>query len=151
MEITSTAFQQGGVIPKIYTCDDADISPPLSWTGAPEGTKSLALVCEDPDAPVGIWVHWVIYNIPARTTRLPQGMQKIGVLPDGTRQGMNDFPRTGYGGPCPPPGHGYHRYRFKLYALDTMLDLKDGGEADVQKAAEGHILAETKLTGKYKR
>lgn len=151
MDITSEALGQGGEIPLIHTCDGSDISPALSWTDTPEGTKSFALICDDPDAPVGNWVHWVIYNMPAQTTRLSEAVQKTDVLANGARQGMNDFNRAGYGGPCPPPGHGYHRYFFKLYALDTMLDIKDGTKIDVLRLMDGHILAEAKLTGKYKR
>jgi Raf kinase inhibitor-like YbhB/YbcL family protein len=151
MDITSTAFNQGEEIPQIHTCDGSDISPPLSWTGTPEGAKSFALICDDPDAPVGTWVHWVIYNMPAPTTQLSEAVQKTEVLANGARQGMNDFRRIGYGGPCPPPGHGYHRYFFKLYALDTMLDIKSGRKIDVLRVMDGHILAEAKLMGKYKR
>ncbi len=151
MDITSEAFSQGGEIPEIHTCDGIDISPVLSWTGVPDGTRSFALICDDPDAPVGTWVHWVIYNVPAQTTRLSEAVQKTDVLANGARQGMNDFRRIGYGGPCPPPGHGYHRYFFKLYALDTMLDIKSGTKKNVRKLMDGHVLAEAKLTGKYKR
>ncbi len=151
MDITSEAFNQGREIPRRHTCDGIDVSPALSWTGTPEGTKSFALICDDPDAPVGTWVHWVIYNIPAQTTQLREAVQKTAVPANGARQGMNDFTRIGYGGPCPPPGHGYHRYFFKLYALDTMLDIKNGTKIDVLRLMDGHILAEAKLAGKYKR
>jgi Raf kinase inhibitor-like YbhB/YbcL family protein len=153
MKITSSAFKQEEEIPKKYTCDDIDISPPLSWTDAPKETDSFALICDDPDAPVGTWVHWVIYNIPAETTQLPEAVQKTETLASGARQGRNDFRRVGYGGPCPPPGHGYHRYFFKLYALDSTLDLKAGKatKMDVLKAMDGHVLTESKLMGKYKR
>jgi Raf kinase inhibitor-like YbhB/YbcL family protein len=153
MDISSSAFKFGEEIPKKYACDDIDISPPLTWSGAPEGTKSFVLICDDPDAPVGTWIHWVLYNIPAETTQLPENVQKIEVLADNAQQGQNDFRRTGYGGPCPPPGHGYHRYFFKLYAVDTTLNLQAGKatKADVLRAIDGHILIEAKLMGKYKR
>jgi Raf kinase inhibitor-like YbhB/YbcL family protein len=153
MDINSSAFKQGEQIPKKYTCEGVDISPPLSWSGAPGETESFALVCDDPDAPAGTWVHWILYNMPPTTKQLPESVQKTEMLPDGARQGKNDFHRTGYGGPCPPPGHGYHRYFFKLYALDSMLDLKAGEDTKtgVLRAMDGHILTETKLMGKYKR
>jgi len=150
MEIKSSVFDEGGMIPKRYTCDDADISPHLSWTGAPEGTKSFALISDDPDAPVGTWVHWVIFNIPANVGELPEMVPPSETLPDGTKQGINDFRKIGYGGPCPPGGT--HRYYFKLYALDTELDLEPGAtKADVTGAMQGHILAECRLMGRYSR
>ena len=153
MEIRSSAFKGGEEIPRKYTCDDIDISPPLSWTGVPEGTESFVLICDDPDAPVGTWVHWVIYNIPAETAQLSASVQKTKELASGAQQGKNDFHRVGYGGPCPPPGHGYHRYFFKLYALDSMLGLKAGTatKLNVLRAIDGHVLMETKMMGKYKR
>ena len=122
MEIKSSAFQNGGMIPSKYTCDGEDISLPLSWNGVPAETQSLALVSDDPDAPVGTWVHWVIYNIPAKAPALPQGTPKEPRIADGTLQGINDFGRVGYGGPCPPPGLP-HRYFFRIYALDAQLAL----------------------------
>lgn len=150
MEIKSSVFDEGGMIPKRYTCDDADISPPLSWTGAPEGTKSFVLISDDPDAPVGTWVHWVIFNIPANIGELPEMVPPSKSLPDGTKQGTNDFRKIGYGGPCPPGGT--HRYYFKLYALDTKLNLDAGAtKADVTRAMQGHILAECHLMGRYSR
>jgi Raf kinase inhibitor-like YbhB/YbcL family protein len=143
--LTSTAFTEGGTIPKKYTCDDADLSPALAWSGVPEGTRSLALIADDPDAPVGTWVHWVLYDLPADLTSLPEGAQGMGI------QGNNDFRRSGYGGPCPPKGSP-HRYYFKLYALDTQVNLKSGAsKADVEKAMKGHILAQGQLMGKYGR
>ena len=143
--LTSTAFTEGGTIPKKYTCDDANSSPALAWSGVPEGTRSLALIADDPDAPVGTWVHWVLYDLPADLTSLPEGAQGLGT------QGTNDFRRAGYGGPCPPKGPA-HRYYFKLYALDTQLNLKPGAsKADVEKAMKGHILAQGQLMGKYGR
>jgi len=150
MEIKSSVFDEGGMIPKRYTCDDADISPPLSWTGAPEGTKSFALISDDPDAPVGTWVHWVIFNMPANVSELPEMVPPSKSLPDGTKQGTNDFRKIGYGGPCPPGGT--HRYYFKLYALDTELNLDAGAtKADLTGAMQGHILAECHLMGRYSR
>jgi len=153
MDIRSSAFKFGEEIPKKHTCDDIDISPPLTWSGAPEGTKSFVLICDDPDAPVGTWVHWVLYNIPPQTTQLPENVQKTEILASGAQQGQNDFRRTGYGGPCPPPGHGYHRYFFKLYAVDTTLNIKAGKatKEEVLRAIDRHILIEAKLMGKYKR
>ena len=134
-----------------YTCDGKDISPELAWSGAPDGTKSFALICDDPDAPVGTWVHWVVYNIPSHATGLPKGVPTIKELPDGTRQGINDFHRIGYGGPCPPRGPA-HRYFFKLYALDTKLDLPPGATKEqVLEAMKGHVLGEAQLMGKYER
>lgn len=152
MEITlrSPAFEEGGMIPRQYTCDGQDISPPLAWDSIPEGTKSLALICDDPDAPRGDWVHWVMFNVPAEARLLPENVPTQKELPNGALQGSNDFRRIGYGGPCPPGGT--HRYFFKLYALDTLLKLNAGaGKADVLKAMEGHILGQGQLMGKYKR
>ena len=149
MKITSTAFSEGEMIPKEYTCDGQDISPPLAWTGVPAGTKSLALIADDPDAPVGTWVHWVAFNIPPDVTELPEAIP-TDALPTGGTHGTNSWRRPGYGGPCPPGGT--HRYFFKLYALDTELALKAGAsKKDVEKAMKGHILAEAQLMGKYKR
>src|SRR3989304_2756237 len=118
IQLTSSAFTDGSPIPARHTCDGPDVSPMLKWSGAPAGTKSFALICDDPDAPAGTWVHWVIYGIPPDTTDLPEGVPPDETLPDGSRQGKNDFGRIGYGGPCPPPGKP-HRYYFKIYALDT--------------------------------
>ena len=151
MELKSTAFTQGGDIPKKYTCDGADVSPPLNWTDPPPGTQSLALLCEDPDAPRGTWVHWVLFNLPASARELPEGVPTKETLSGGGRQGKNDFGKIGYGGPCPPKGPA-HRYFFKLYALDTPLDLKPGvTRQELLKATGGHILAETELMGRYSR
>lgn len=150
MEIKSPAFKEGELIPSKYTCDGPDISPPLEWSDAPAGTRSFALISDDPDAPVGTWVHWVIFNIPANVNKLDEDVPKKDVLSNGARQGRNDFGRIGYGGPCPPGGT--HRYYFKLYALDKELDLKAGStKRDLLKAMEGHVLAEAYLMGKYKR
>jgi len=150
-QITSTAFSSGASIAKNYTCDGPDASPSLNWTGAPAGTQSFALIADDPDAPAGTWVHWVLYNLPANATELPEGVKKQEQLPDGTLQGRNDFRKVGYNGPCPPPGKP-HRYFFKLYALNAKLTLKAGAtKNDVESAMKGHILAQTELMGKYGR
>lgn len=151
MRLTSTAFEDGDLIPKLYTCDGQDISPPLTWQDVPAEAQSFALVCDDPDAPGRTWVHWVMYNIPSEARSLPEKVVPQPVLPDGTQQGRNSWPRTGYGGPCPPSGT--HRYIFKLYALDVDLDLApaDTDKAALLEAMEGHVLAETMLTGLYKR
>ena len=150
INVTSSAFQEGGMIPATYTCDGRDISPPLAWEDVPEGCKSLALISDDPDAPVGTWVHWVMYNIPPETRGLPENVPMDKVLSDGSKQGMTDFRRVGYGGPCPPSGT--HRYFFKIYALDVQPDLDAGAtKKQLLTAMEGHILAEGQLMGKYKR
>jgi len=138
------------MIPRRYTCDGEDVSPPLEWNDVPEGTKSLALICDDPDSKAGIWVHWVIFNIPAAVRELPEDVPPERTLPDGSRQGLNDFNRIGYGGPCPAVGT--HRYFFKLYALDKTLDLEPGAtKAQVEEAMRGHILGECRLVGRYVR
>lgn len=150
-ELKSTAFKPGGDIPKKFTCDGADASPALTWTDPPAGTQSFALIADDPDAPMGIWVHWVLYDLPANVRQLPEGVPKIQELQGGGRQGRNDFPDIGYGGPCPPPGKP-HRYFFKLYGLDTKLNLKPGlTKQDVEQAMKGHILAQAELMGRYRR
>ena len=150
MEIKSSAFGNGESIPAKYTCDGADFSPPLEWSGSPAGTKSFALICDDPDAPMGTWVHWVLYDIPSATTMLAEGITREKELPGGGTQGINDFRRIGYGGPCPPGGT--HRYFFKLFALDAMLGLKPGITKDqLLKAMRGHILAEAQAMGTYRR
>jgi Raf kinase inhibitor-like YbhB/YbcL family protein len=149
--ISSSSFSPSGEIPKKFTCDDADVSPELSWTGAPAGVQSFALIADDPDAPVGTWTHWVLFNLPAQTTELSEGVSKLDELPGGGRQGRNDFHKIGYGGPCPPPGKP-HRYFFKLYALDQMLSLKPGaGKKDLEEAMQEHILGKAELMGKYQR
>ncbi len=150
IKITSSAFKEGGLIPPKYTCDGADISPPLQWDAVPEGTKSIALISDDPDAPVGTWVHWVLYNLPPDTKELTENIPPDENLPNGAKQGITDFRRIGYGGPCPPSGT--HRYFFKIYALDTVLELPPRpGKSDLVNAMEGHILAQGQLMGKYKR
>ena len=148
--IKTTAFLEGETIPTKYTCNGVDVSPGLSWTGVPEGTKSLSLIADDPDAPVGTWTHWIIWNIPPETV-LSEGVPKNEILEDGTRQGYNDFKRIGYGGPCPPPGKP-HRYFFRLYALDIKLEVKAGvGRNELERAVKGHVLAQAELMGKYGR
>jgi len=150
IKITSSAFADGGLIPAKYTCDGADVSPPLQWDAVPEGAKSIALICDDPDAPMGTWVHWVLFNLPAQAKDLAENIPPDKTLPDGAKQGTNDFRRIGYGGPCPPSGT--HRYFFKIYALDTELDLEAGAsKRQLLKAMDGHILAQGQLIGKYKR
>ena len=148
--ISSSAFVEGGMIPSKYTCDGQDVSPPLAISGIPEKAKSLALISDDPDAPRGTWVHWVLYNLPPDTKGLPENMPDDEKLKSGARHGVTDFASFGYGGPCPPGGT--HRYFFKVYALDIMLDLSGKvKKADVEAAMKGHVLAEGQLMGKYKR
>jgi hypothetical protein len=151
IQITSSVFSEGELIPPKYTCDADDVSPPLTWDSIPDGTKSIALICDDPDAPGGTFVHWVLYNLPADTRELPENVPREGTLPDGSRQGTSDFGRTGYGGPCPPGGT--HRYYFKIYALDAEIDPSHPGltKNTLVKAMNGHVLAEGQLMGKYAR
>ena len=149
-ELTSTAFDNRDPIPVKYTCDDEDISPPLQWKDPPEGTRSFALICDDPDAPVGTWVHWVLYDLPASTLSLPEAVPPEAELPDGGRHGQNSWGRSDYGGPCPPGGT--HRYFFKLYALDAELELAAGAsKEELLRAMDGHILASTETMGVYSR
>ena len=149
--LSSTAFPNGGEIPRRHTCDGTDLSPALAWQDVPAGTQSLALIADDPDAPAGTWTHWLLWNIPARATLLLEDSAKIELLDNGARQGINDFQRIGYGGPCPPPGKP-HRYYFKLYALDARLDLKPGAtKADLELAIKPHLLAEAQWMGTYQR
>ncbi|HZP94669.1 MAG TPA: YbhB/YbcL family Raf kinase inhibitor-like protein [Burkholderiales bacterium] len=154
MTLTSTAFKHQGAIPKQYTCDGGDTSPPLAWSGVPAGAKSLVLIVDDPDAPDPAapkmtWVHWVLYDIPVSATGLKEGISPR-ELPAGTRDGLNDWGRTGYGGPCPPIGR--HRYFHKLFALDRAFsDLGRPRKADVERAMKGHVLAEAVLIGTYQR
>ena len=151
LTVKSSAFNDGDMMDVKYTCKGEDVSPQLSWDGVPNGTKSFALICDDPDAPIMTWVHWVIYDIPANVTELSEGIAKEEVLSSGTKQGKNDFRKIGYGGPCPPPG-GPHRYFFKLYALDAELNLEPGlSKKALLKAMEGHILEEAQVLGKFKR
>jgi Raf kinase inhibitor-like YbhB/YbcL family protein len=150
MKITSSAFEEGGMIAAKYTCDGQNISPPLSWSDVPAGTVSIALICDDPDAPAGDWVHWVIFNMSPKTNELKENIPSGKILDNGAVQGINDFRKNNYGGPCPPGGT--HRYFFKLYALDIKLDADpDMTKAKILKAINGHVLAEAQLIGKYKR
>jgi Raf kinase inhibitor-like YbhB/YbcL family protein len=148
-KLITSAFQDGGAIPKLYSCEGADVSPSLEWSDAPRGTKSYALIADDPDAPAGTWNHWLLWDIPASLHALAQGFKpgKLGV------SGANDFGKPGYGGPCPPRGHGPHRYFFKIRALDVeSLNLRAGARrADLDRALRGHILAEAQYVGKYER
>ena len=147
LTITSTAFAPEGAIPTLYTCDGKDRSPPLAWSGVPAGTRSLALIVDDPDARG--WVHWIAWNIPFTASRLPENVAQGMTLPDGTRQGLNDFGKIGYGGPCPPSG--IHRYSFRILALDTLLDLAPGAERyELVKAIGSHVLEEARLTGSFR-
>jgi Raf kinase inhibitor-like YbhB/YbcL family protein len=151
IKLTSPAFKEGEAIPSKFTCDGTNVSPALGWTGVPEGTKSLALICDDPDAPMGTWVHWVLYNVPPDSTSLPEGVPGEEKAKSGMTQGKNDFGKIGYGGPCPPPGKP-HRYFFKIYALDTKIIMKAGAtKRDLEKGMEKHILAQGQLMGTYKR
>jgi Raf kinase inhibitor-like YbhB/YbcL family protein len=150
-ELTSSAFKPSQAIPKEYTCDGADISVPLSWTGTPERTKAFALIVDDPDAPRGTWVHWVLYDIPADVEELSAGIGREQTLQNGSKQGKNDFGKVSYGGPCPPAGPA-HRYFFKLYALDQATGLQPNATKQrLVDAMKGHVLAETQLIGTYKR
>lgn len=149
--LTSSAFKNGENIPQKHTCEGQDVSPPLDWTDPPQGTQSYALIADDPDAPGGTWVHWVAYDLPPSMHQLPEGVPKTEEISGGGRQGINDFRRAGYGGPCPPPGSP-HRYFFKLYALNAMLNLKPkASKKEVEQAMQGHIVAQAELMGKYKR
>ena len=149
--LKSSAFANSGEIARRYTCDGADLSPALSWDDVPAGALSLALIADDPDAPVGTWTHWIIWNIPAKAALLPEGVPKVEVLDNGARQGRNDFKRIGYGGPCPPAGKP-HRYFFKLYALDARLDIKAGsGRSELELAMKPHVLSQTEWMGTYRR
>jgi Raf kinase inhibitor-like YbhB/YbcL family protein len=150
MEVTSPAFKEGGMIPAKYTADGANISPPLELHGVPGGAKSIALIADDPDAPHGTWVHWVLFDWPVDEPKLPEHMPKDAALKNGAKQGTTSFGSTGYGGPAPPSGT--HRYFFKVYALDKILDLDSGAKkADLERAMAGHILAQGQLMGKYSR
>jgi Raf kinase inhibitor-like YbhB/YbcL family protein len=154
LSLTSSSFKQNGEIPSRHTCEGKDVSPSLAWTGAPPGTKSLVLIVDDPDAPDPrapkmTWVHWILYNLPPSSSGLPEGAQKAN-LPEGTQEGLNDWKRTGYGGPCPPIGR--HRYFFKLYALDTALQgMHQATKAQLEGAMKGHILAQAELVGTYEK
>jgi Raf kinase inhibitor-like YbhB/YbcL family protein len=153
LTLTSSAFEPGAPIPSRYTCEGVDMSPPLAWDGVPEGTKSLALIIDDPDAPdpkapQRVWVHWVLYNIPPDAKGLAENAEKVG-LPPGTKRGVTDSRKAKYGGPCPPIGR--HRYFHKLYALDTTLDLDQGTKAELTAAMKGHVLAAAELIATYQK
>jgi hypothetical protein len=151
ISVRSTAFLEGETIPQKYTCDGEDISPPLAWQDVPEGAKSLALIADDPDAPVGTWVHWVLYDLPASEKGLPEGVPVNQMIAGSGAQGSNSSRKNGYSGPC-PPGGAPHRYYFKLYVLDVELGLAPGAtKADLEKAMQGHILAQGQLMGRYGR
>ena len=151
LALRTPAFEPGGDIPAVFTCDGGDTSPALEWSDPPPGTASFALITDDPDAPGGTWVHWVLYDLPPAARELPEGVPPRSALPSGARQGRNDFRRIGYGGPCPPRGPA-HRYVFRLYALDTKVDLAPGAvRADLDRAMTGHILAQAELMGRYRR
>ena len=151
LTLSSPSFSNSGDIAKKFTCEGADISPQLSWTDPPAGTKSFALLVDDPDAPVGNWNHWTLWNLPPSARGLSEGMSKEARLPDGSQQGLNDFRKTGYNGPCPPAGKP-HRYYFKLFALDAKLDLKAGsGKPELEAAIKGHILAQAESMGRFGR
>ena len=150
IKLTSTAFKEGQTIPRTYTCDGVNVSPPLEWSGVPKSARTLAIVADDPDAPAGMWVHWVIYNLPADNIGLVENLPATEKLAAGGFQGLNDFEKIGYGGPCPPSGT--HRYFFKIYALDIELPLKPGAtKAELMKALEGHIVLQGQLMGTYSR
>jgi Raf kinase inhibitor-like YbhB/YbcL family protein len=145
LKVTSSAFSEGQPIPEKYTCDGQNVSPPIKWSGAPENTKSIALICEDPDAPSGMFTHWVLYDLPGKTTELREGSSGSG------KEGVNGFGKNGYGGPCPPPG-GPHRYFFRVYPLDiSSVGNVGSSKEDVAAAIKGHVLAEGSLMGTYKR
>jgi Raf kinase inhibitor-like YbhB/YbcL family protein len=151
LTISSPNFTNGGAIPKKHTCDGADVSPQLTWSDPPAGTNSWALLADDPDAPVGNWNHWTIWNLPTNLRSLPEGLSKNARLSDGSEQGMNDFHKSGYNGPCPPAGKP-HRYFFKLFALDAKLNLNSGaGKPALEGAMKGHVLAKAECMGTYKR
>lgn len=147
----STAFSNGGEIPRRYTCSGENVSPAMSWSEMPAKAQALVLIADDPDAPAGTWTHWILWNLPARATSLPEAVPSRESLDNGARQGRNDFGRIGYGGPCPPPGKP-HRYFFRLYALDAALDLKAGASrSELESAMKAHVVAQTEWMGQFKR
>jgi Raf kinase inhibitor-like YbhB/YbcL family protein len=150
IKITSPAFEEGGLIPKKYTCDGSNVSPPLRWDSVPDGTESIAIICEDPDAPSGTWMHWILFNLPAECRELAENIPDDETLHDSTRQGINNFGSIGYSGPCPP--WGIHRYFFKIFALGCTLDIVHLVDKDILNLAMGdHILATGQLMGRYQR
>jgi hypothetical protein len=151
MEISSSAFKNGQPIPSLYTCDDKNISPPLAWNGAPRNAASLVLIVDDPDAPAGVWTHWVVFDLPADSSGLPESASKTEPVAGNAKQGVNDFKKVGYSGPCPPAGK-QHRYFFKIYALDITLGLQPGASRKaVEAAMTKHILAQGQFMGTYQR
>ena len=149
--LKTTAFSGGGEIPSRYTCAGVNLSPALTWSGAPAEAQALALIVDDPDAPMGTWTHWLIWNIPAQATSLPEGVPAVEVLDNGARQGKNDFGKIGYGGPCPPPGRA-HRYFFKFYTLDKRLEVKAGAtRRQLDAAITSHVLSKTEMMGTFRR
>ncbi|HET7212259.1 MAG TPA: YbhB/YbcL family Raf kinase inhibitor-like protein [Terriglobia bacterium] len=149
--LESAAFKEGAFIPARFSCQGENVSPPLAWSGPPSGARSFALIVEDPDAPAGTWTHWVAYNLPAQSRAMAENTPEQGELANGGLQGTSSFGSVGYGGPCPPPGKA-HRYFFRLYALDTLLDLKAGANSpDVLAAMQGHVMGEAQLMGRFKR
>ena len=151
LKIETSSFPPGGDIPKRFTCQGPDVSPALTWNEPPAGPRSLALIADDPDAPGGTFVHWVVYNLPATARKLNEATPGNDEMSGGGRQGVNDFPMSGYSGPCPPPGK-YHRYFFRLYALDTVLNLKSGAtRKEVDAAMKGHVLAQAEVMGRFQR
>ena len=151
IELKTTSFTPGGFIPKRFTCQAADVSPALAWTDPPLGTQSFAIIEDDPDAPSGTFVHWVVYDLPATYRRLPEALSGNDQMAGGGRQGTNDFSRTGYSGPCPPPGRP-HRYFIRLYALDAILNLRPAAtRKELDAAIQGHILAQAELMGRFAR
>ncbi|WP_200951025.1 YbhB/YbcL family Raf kinase inhibitor-like protein [Mesorhizobium sp. Root695] len=152
MMFASPAFDNDAVVPRRYTCGGEDVSPPFKWQGAPEGTKSFALTCHDPDAPSGTFFHWAIFDIPSSQLQLAERLPRMETFADGTKQAVNDFGRIGYAGPCPPKGHGIHHYHFRLFALDVdHLDLDKADCRQVQVALQAHILAFTEIVGRFQR
>jgi Raf kinase inhibitor-like YbhB/YbcL family protein len=150
IKLTSSAFKEGEPIPRQYTCGGVNVSPPLEWSGVPKAAQTLAIIADDPDAPAGTWVHWVVYNLPADTIGIVENLPQDGNLKAGGFQGKNDFEKIGYGGPCPPSGT--HRYFFKIYALETELPLKAGAtKAEVEQAMAGHVLLQGQLMGTYRK
>jgi Raf kinase inhibitor-like YbhB/YbcL family protein len=148
-QLSTTAFEDGGAIPKKFTCDGADVSPALAWSAPPAGTQSLALIVDDPDAPAGAWVHWVLYDLPGDARALAEGVPQEGELASGARQGRNDFGRIGYNGPCPPRG-ATHRYFFNLYALDSRMNLSPGAsKGDLERAMKNHAVAQAETIGRF--
>lgn len=152
MVVTSSAFNDGQRMPDKYTCVGENVSPDIAWSNTPNKAKTIAMICDDPDAPAGTWVHWVIFNIPADWQKVPEAVSSEEILSNGACQGMNSFGKTGFGGACPPKGHGRHHYFFKVYALDTTLDLGPGAtKQDLETAMIGHVLATGELMGTYSR